>query len=167
VRAAREHHPIRVMRGSVERHTVESRGGDRHTRSRKETTVNIWDFFVWFFWFYIAITCIWIFITVFIDIFRDGTLNGWAKAIWVLFLVFLPFLAAFIYLIARGRSMAARSAARAREAAESSNEYIRSVAGTGSSASEIESAKRLLDSGAITAEEYATLKAKALQAPAA
>ena len=129
--------------------------------------MSIWDFFVWFFWFYIAVTCIWIFITVFIDIFRDETLNGWAKALWVVFLVFLPFLAAFIYLIARGRSMAQRNAARAREAAEGTNAYIRSVATTGSATSEIESAKRLLDSGAITAEEFATLKANALRVPAA
>jgi len=129
--------------------------------------VSIWDFFVWFFWFYIAISCIWIFITVIIDVFRDHTLNGWAKALWVVFLVFLPFLAAFIYLIARGRSMAQRNAARAREAAEGTNAYIRSVATTGSATSEIESAKRLLDSGAITAEEFATLKANALRVPAA
>jgi hypothetical protein len=131
--------------------------------------VSIWDFFVWFFWFYIAISCIWIFITVIIDVFRDESLNGWAKALWVLFLVFLPFLAAFIYLIARGRSMSARSAARAREASESTNEYIRSVAGTGSAlsaTSEIESAKRLLDTGAITSEEFAVLKANALRVPA-
>jgi uncharacterized SAM-binding protein YcdF (DUF218 family) len=131
--------------------------------------VSIWDFFVWFFWFYIAISCIWIFITVIIDVFRDPTLNGWAKALWVLFLVFLPFLAAFIYLIARGRSMSERSAARAREASESTNDYIRSVAGTSSApsaASEIESAKRLLDTGAITAEEYGVLKANALRVPA-
>jgi ABC-type multidrug transport system fused ATPase/permease subunit len=128
--------------------------------------VSIWDFFVWFFWFYIAITCIWIFITVFIDIFRDSTLNGWAKALWVIFLVFLPFLAAIIYLIARGRSMSARSAARAAEAAESTNAYIRSVASTGSATAEIESAKRLLDSGTITADEFAALKAKALSGSA-
>jgi hypothetical protein len=127
--------------------------------------VSIWDFFVWFFWFYIAITCIWIFITVFVDIFRDSTLNGWAKALWVIFLVFVPFLAAIIYLIARGRSMAARNAARARGASESTNDYIRSVASTGSATSEIESAKRLLDSGAITSEEFASLKANALRAP--
>ena len=131
--------------------------------------MSIWDFFVWFFWFYIAISCVWIFITVLIDVFRDDTLNGWAKALWVLFLVLLPFLAAFIYLIARGQSMSARSSARAREASETTNEYIRSVAGTssGSSAtSEIESAKRLLDSGAITSEEFAVLKANALRVPA-
>lgn len=129
--------------------------------------MSIWDFFVWFFWFYIAISCIWIFITVIIDVFRDESLNGWAKALWVLFLVFLPFLAALVYLIARGRSMSARSAARARADSESANAYIRSVAGSGSAASEIESAKRLLDSGAITTEEFGVLKANALRVPAA
>lgn len=128
--------------------------------------MSIWDFFVWLFWIYVAIACIWIFITVIVDIFRDGSLNGWAKALWVLFLVFLPFLAAFIYLIARGRGMAERGAARSREATAETTDYIRSVAGTPSAASEIESAKRLLDSGAITATEYDTLKSNALRVPA-
>ena len=126
---------------------------------------NFWDFLVWIFWFYVIVSCIWIFITVFIDIFRDPTLNGWAKALWVLFLVFFPFLAAFIYLIARGRSMTQRNMERAQAMNAQQNEYIRSVAGTGQSAAgEIESAKRLLDSGAITQAEYEALKAKALQA---
>ena len=69
-----------------------------------------WDFLAWFFWFYIAIACIWIFITIFIDVFRDKTLSGWAKALWVVFLVVLPFLGALIYLIARGSSMGERRA---------------------------------------------------------
>lgn len=125
---------------------------------------NLWDFFVWLFWFYVIIACIWIFITVFIDIFRDPELNGWVKALWVLFLVFLPFLAAFVYLIARGNSMARRNMERAQAMNAQQSEYIRSVAGTQQSAAgEIESAKKLLDSGAITAAEYETLKAKALQ----
>ena len=125
--------------------------------------MSVWDFFLWFFWFYIAISCIWIFITVIIDVFRDPTLNGWAKALWTLFLVFLPFLAAFIYLIARGRSMAERSAAASRTAQAETDDYIRTVAATQSPAAQIESSKRLLDSGAVTEEEYKVLKAKALQ----
>jgi hypothetical protein len=125
--------------------------------------MSIWDFFVWFFWFYIAIACIWIFITVIIDVFRDPTLNGWAKALWTIFLVFLPFLAAFIYLIARGRSMAERTAAASRATRAETDDYIRTVAATQSPAAQIDSAKRLLDSGAVTAEEYQVLKAKALQ----
>ncbi|GAA1828350.1 SHOCT domain-containing protein [Agromyces salentinus] len=125
--------------------------------------MNVWDFFVWLFWFYIVVTCIWIFITVFIDIFRDPTLNGWAKALWVIFLVFLPFLAALIYLIARGRSMTERRVAEVQATRAQNDDYIRSVATSpASAASEIESGKRLLDSGAITAAEFETLKAKAL-----
>ncbi|MFE5670702.1 SHOCT domain-containing protein [Agromyces sp. NPDC056523] len=126
---------------------------------------NLWDFLVWLFWFYVIIACIWIFITVFIDIFRDPSLNGWAKALWVIFLVFLPFLAAFIYLIARGQSMTQRNMERAQAMNAQQADYIRSVAGSGgqSASAEIESAKRLLDSGAITQAEYESLKAKALQ----
>jgi hypothetical protein len=125
---------------------------------------SIWDFLVWIFWFYVIVSCIWIFITVFIDLFRDKTLSGWAKALWVLFLVFVPFLAAFIYLIARGKGMAERNMAQAQAVNAQQAEYIRSVAGgQQSAAAEIESAKRLLDSGAITSAEYEALKAKALQ----
>jgi hypothetical protein len=130
-----------------------------------ETAVTVWDFFVWFFWFYVLITCIWIFITVIVDIFRDHTLNGWAKTLWVIFLVVLPFLGAFVYLIARGRSMAQRGAERSRAATAETTDYIRSVAGANSAAAEIESAKRLLDSGAITQSEYDVLKANALGVP--
>jgi hypothetical protein len=126
--------------------------------------MNLWDFFVWLFWFYVLIACIWIFITVIIDIFRDHTLNGWAKALWIIFLVFLPFLAAFIYLIARGSGMAQRRAAEVSQAQAANDQYIRSVAGGGSSATaEIAKGKQLLDEGTITQAEFDTLKAKALQ----
>lgn len=124
--------------------------------------MNIWEFLLWLFWIYIAVACIWIFITIIIDIFRDPTLNGWAKALWVVFLVFLPFLAAFIYLIARGKSMTERRVAEMKEAQAAQNSYIREVAGTSSPTAEIESAKKLLDSGAISQAEFDALKAKAL-----
>src|SRR4051794_30908496 len=127
--------------------------------------MSIWDFFVWFFWFYILITCIWIFITVIIDIFRDPELGGGAKALWIIFLVILPFLAAFIYLIARGKSMASRRMKESVDAQAESARYIQTVAAsTTSPSAEIESAKKLLDSGAITQAEYDALKAKALAA---
>jgi hypothetical protein len=126
---------------------------------------SFWDFLVWLFWLYVMFACIWIFITVIIDIFRDHTLNGWAKALWLIFLVFLPFLAAFIYLIARGKSMAERRMQEQVDAQASANAYIRSVAGAGGgAAADIEKAKGLLDSGAITQAEYEQLKAKALAA---
>ncbi|WP_020076871.1 SHOCT domain-containing protein [Cryocola sp. 340MFSha3.1] len=124
--------------------------------------MTFWDFIVWTFWFYLVVVCISIFIRVIIDVFRDPELNGWAKALWVLFLVIVPFLAAFIYLIARGGRMAQRSAAGAMEAQAAATEHIRTVAGTSSPSAEIESAKRLLDSGAITPAEFETLKGKAL-----
>ncbi|MGX5697944.1 SHOCT domain-containing protein [Agromyces soli] len=124
---------------------------------------SFWDFLVWLFWLYVMFACIWIFITVIIDIFRDHTLNGWAKALWLIFLVFLPFLAAFIYLIARGKSMAERRMQEQVDAQAQANAYIRSVAGAGGgAAADIEKAKGLLDSGAITQAEYEQLKAKAL-----
>ena len=126
--------------------------------------MSIWDFLVWFFWFYIFVTCIWIFITIIIDVFRDPTLGGGAKALWIIFLVILPFLAAFIYLIARGRSMSERRMKESADMQAQSNAYIRDVAGTTASSpsAEIESAKKLLDSGAITQAEYDALKSKAL-----
>ncbi|WP_426625285.1 SHOCT domain-containing protein [Leifsonia sp. McL0607] len=124
--------------------------------------MTFWDFLVWSFWFYLVIVCISIFIRVFIDLFRDHELNGWAKALWCIFLVVLPFLAAFIYLIARGGRMAQRSMAGAAQAQAASADYIRSVASTSSPAAEIEQGKQLLDAGTITPAEFEALKAKAL-----
>lgn len=125
--------------------------------------MNFWEFLIWIFWFYILVACIWIFITIIIDVFRDSTLNGWGKALWVIFLIVLPFLAALIYLIARGKGMGQRELERRAQAQGEADSYIRSVAGTAASPSaEIESAKNLLDSGAITPAEYEALKAKAL-----
>jgi len=125
-------------------------------------TGTFWDFLIWVFWFYILFACIWIFITIIVDLFRDHTLNGWGKALWVIFLVVVPFLAALIYLVARGRGMAQRELERRGQAQSQADSYIRSVAGASSPTSEIESAKKLLDGGAITQAEYDTLKAKAL-----
>ena len=127
-------------------------------------TGSFWDFLLWIFWFYILFACISIFITIIIDLFRDHTLNGWAKALWVLFLIVVPFLAALIYLIARGRGMAQRELERRGRAQSDVNDHIRSVAGASSPASEIEAAKKLLDSGAITPTEYDALKSRALSA---
>ena len=124
--------------------------------------MSFWDFLIWSFWFYLVIVCITIFIRVIIDVFRDPELNGWAKALWVLFLVIFPFLAAFIYLIALGGRMAQRSMAGMAQAQQANDQYIRSVAGSSSPANEIEAGKRLLDSGAITPAEFEALKTKAL-----
>ena len=124
--------------------------------------MSFWDFLVWIFWFYILILCISVFITIFIDIFRDHTLNGWAKALWVIFLIVVPFLAALIYLIARGRSMASRKMAEAAATQAEADSYIKTVAGSSSSVDDIAKAKGLLDSGAITQAEFDKIKATAL-----
>ena len=126
--------------------------------------MSFWDFLLWMLYFYLLVLCIAIFIRIFIDIFRDHTLNGWAKAGWVILLVILPFLGALIYLIARGRSMASRQMADVQAAASVQADYIRDVAGTSSATSEIERAHSLLASGAITQQEFDSIKAKALAA---
>lgn len=120
------------------------------------------DFLLWILWIYLVITCIWIFIWIFIDIFRDHTLNGWGKAGWVILLIVLPFLGAIIYLIARGRSMTERRMQEAQAAAQANADYIKSVAAAPSPSAEIETAQRLLASGAISQSEFDALKAKAL-----
>ncbi|HMX07706.1 MAG TPA: SHOCT domain-containing protein [Microthrixaceae bacterium] len=96
------------------------------------------------------------------DLFRDHDTSGWGKAAWVLFLVIAPFLAALIYLIARGNGMAKRSMAAQADAQKQFNEYVQSVAGSGSPSDQIAQAKQLLDSGAIDQAEFDRLKAKAL-----
>jgi hypothetical protein len=100
------------------------------------------------------------------DLFRDHTLSGVTKTLWVLFLVFLPFLAALVYLLTRGKGMAERAAARQQQAQEQFDGYVRSVATTGdaaaSPAEQIARAKELLDAGTIDQAEFDRLKAKAL-----
>jgi hypothetical protein len=114
-------------------------------------------FFGWVIWF-------WILIRVFVDVFRRHDLSGWGKAGWTLFTIVLPFLGVLIYLIANGKDMGQRDIEQARAAQAQVDTHIRSVAGPGASgaASEIAEAKRLLDSGAISRDEYESLKAKAL-----
>ncbi|MFD4293783.1 SHOCT domain-containing protein [Rhodococcus sp. NPDC058505] len=95
------------------------------------------------------------------DLFRDHKLSGWWKAVWVFFLIFLPFITALIYLIARGDGMTKRSLAAAQQMKSEQDAYIRDVAGK-SPAEQIADAKALHDAGTITDAEFATLKAKAL-----
>jgi Short C-terminal domain/Phospholipase_D-nuclease N-terminal len=96
-----------------------------------------------------------------VDLFRDHELGGGFKALWIIGLVFLPFLTALLYIIARGSGMAARSRAAAERAKSDTDAYIRSVSGK-SPAEQIADAKTLLDAGTITQDEFARLKAKAL-----
>ncbi|BDB59125.1 Uncharacterised protein [Rhodococcus rhodochrous] len=99
---------------------------------------------------------------IIVDLFRDHSVSGWVKAVWVIGLVILPYLTALVYLIARGRGMALRAQQAQAEAKQATDEYIRTVAVGKSPAQQIADAKALLDSGAITPTEYEHLKAQAL-----
>src|SRR5262245_1784768 len=112
-------------------------------------------FFLWILWF-------WLLFTVFIDIFRRHDISGWAKAAWLVFCIVLPFLGVFVYLITQNVGMTERNLERAKAQREQFDSYVRDTAGGGGSASEIEKAKQLLDSGAITQAEFDALKQKAL-----
>ena len=96
------------------------------------------------------------------DLFRDHSVSGGMKAVWVICLVFLPFLTAVVYLIARGHGMAQRQGAALEHARSAQDAYIRDVAGQASPADQIAQAKALLDAGTISQQEFDALKAKAL-----
>jgi uncharacterized membrane protein len=122
---------------------------------------SFWDLIWWFLVAFIFITYLFVLFAIIGDLFRDHKLNGWWKAVWIIFLLFFPFVTALIYLIARGRGMAERGAAQAKEFKSAQDQYIKSVASS-SPSEEIAKAKALLDSGAITQAEFDHIKAKAL-----
>ncbi len=118
----------------------------------------LWSMIIFFTW----VVWIWIMIVILTDVFRRNDIGGWSKALWVIFLIILPFLGALVYLIANHDGMAQRSAKEAKGQQAQFDDYVRSVAA--GPAGEIEKAKALLDSGAITQPEYEAIKAKALAA---
>ena len=122
---------------------------------------NFWGIFWWFFLVYAFIAFLWALFAVIGDLFRDDHLSGWWKAVWILFLLFVPLLGVLVYLIARGKGMTERSMERARANREDSDAYIRSVAAT-SPSDEISKATALRDSGTISADEFERIKTKAL-----
>ena len=93
-------------------------------------TMGFWDFLLWIFWVFVFVAYLMVVFSIIADIFRDHALNGWLKAIWILFLIFVPFLTALIYLIARGSGMQKRSLAQAQEIQAAQAEYIRQAAGS-------------------------------------
>ncbi len=105
---------------------------------------------------------IWILITILSDLFRDHELSGWGKAAWVLFLVFIPFLTALIYLIARGAGMRDRTIKAQADAKKHFDEYVREQAHASSPADELHKLAELKDKGALSAEEFDRAKAKLL-----
>ena len=119
----------------------------------------LWDMllvFAFVIWF-------WLLITVFSDVFRRHDIGGFAKTLWVIFVIILPYLGVFVYLIAEHKGMADRNVQAMQAQQDHMDAYVRSVAGSGGgAAAEIEKAKTLLDSGAITQAEFDSIKAKAL-----
>ena len=115
-----------------------------------------WTMIIFFFW----VIWIWIVVTVLIDIFRRRDIGGFSKALWVVFVVILPWLGVLIYLIAQHDGMRERSIKQAEDQKQQFDAYVRDAAG--GSADQIAKAKELLDSGAITQAEFDSLKAKAL-----
>ena len=122
---------------------------------------SVWDIFWFFFWVFAWVAYLFVLIYIVIDIFRDHSLNGWLKAVWLIFLIFVPFLTALVYLIARGQGMAERSAERRPQYVEYSDEELRKIS-FASPSDEIAKAKALRDQGVISEGEYDALKNKAL-----
>ncbi|WP_017933067.1 SHOCT domain-containing protein [Nocardioides sp. Iso805N] len=122
-----------------------------------------WEFFWFVVVFFLLMAYLVLFFQIMVDIFRDRGLSGFAKAVWVFFLIVLPIITSLIYVVTRGREMTERTIAREQAAQSEADTYIRTVAaGAASPAEEIARAKSLLDTGAINETEYQTLKAKAL-----
>jgi hypothetical protein len=112
-------------------------------------------FFAWVIWF-------WLLITVFGDIFRRRDTSGGSKVLWSIFVILLPFLGVFAYMLANHDGMAERNVRQAQAQQAQFDQYVRETAGSGGAAAEIEKAKALLDSGAITQAEFDAIKQKAL-----
>ena len=123
--------------------------------------MDFWDFFWLLVWSFFFVAYLIILFQVLGDIFRDD-MSGWFKALWVVALIVVPFLSLLIYLVVRGRDMAERQAGSIREMRAQTDAHIREVAATASPTDQIASAKALLDSGAITPEEFEQLKKQAL-----
>lgn len=118
----------------------------------------MWTMFVFFAW----ILFFWMLFGVFGDLFGRHDISGWAKAGWTVFVIILPFLGIFVYLISQGRGMGERAQQRAQSQKTQMDDYVRSVASTGSPTEEIAKGKELFDSGAISQAEFDQLKARAL-----
>ena len=126
-------------------------------------TTSFGEVLLWSFWFFIWIAALTIWFRCLFDMFSDSTLSGWAKAGWAIFMIFIPWVGALVYLIARGRSMSDRQAAAIQSQQAAQEQYIKQVAGSSDDpVTRIADAKALLDSGAISEAEFNTLKAKAL-----
>jgi ABC-type multidrug transport system fused ATPase/permease subunit len=119
----------------------------------------LWTMFIFFLW----VIWFWLLFTVFVDVFRRHDISGGKKALWLIFVIILPFLGVFIYIITQNDGMTQRNVERAQSQRAQFDQYVRETAGaSGGAAAEIDTAKQLLDQGAITQAEFDAIKQKAL-----
>jgi hypothetical protein len=122
----------------------------------------MWSMFIFFLW----IIWFWLLFTVFVDVFRRHDIHGGKKTLWLIFVIILPFLGVFIYIITQNDGMTQRNLDRAQAQRTQFDQYVRDTAGSGGggggAAADIADAKQLLDQGAITQDEFEALKRKAL-----
>jgi hypothetical protein len=128
--------------------------------------VTVWEYtpgdvFFSMLWFFLFFIWIWLLISVFADIFRSDDLSGWGKALWTIFVIVLPYLGVFVYLIARGKTMGMHATQDAQRHEQEMRSYVQSVAGS-STAGEIERLAELQRSGVISEAEFQQAKAKLL-----
>ena len=121
----------------------------------------LWSVFLYVFWIFAFVAFLMVLFTVLVDLFRDHQLNGWWKALWVIFLVFFPVLGVLVYLIARGRGMAERNLARQATVPEDDT-WGQHLTASATPAADIQQAQTLLDQGVISPGEFDALRAKAL-----
>ena len=124
--------------------------------------MSLWDVIVSIFWFMLLVAWFWLMVVILTDIFRDSSIGGGAKAAWCLFIILLPWLGVLVYLIARGRSMNERAAARAAQDESAFRKYIQQSASGSSVADELKKLSELHASGALSTEEYERAKSKVL-----
>jgi ABC-type multidrug transport system fused ATPase/permease subunit len=125
----------------------------------------ILDAFLTMLYFFLFIIWIWLLIMVFVDIFRSQDMGGWAKALWVIFIIILPFLGVFVYLIARGGKMHERAAQQAAQQQQAFDDYVRQTAGSsggGDTASQLQKLSDLKSQGVLSDAEFESQKAKLL-----
>jgi hypothetical protein len=129
---------------------------------RKDFDMSFWDI-VWFIFISFAfVAYLMVMFSIIADLFRDRKASGFAKAVWIVALIFLPLISSLVYLIAKGSGMAERQAESVAEAKQAQDSYIREVAGKVDPADQIAQARAMLDAGVITRPEYERLKEKAL-----
>jgi ABC-type multidrug transport system fused ATPase/permease subunit len=126
------------------------------------TDYPVLDLFLTMLYFFLFVIWIWLLIMVFVDIFRSHDLGGWGKALWSIFVIIVPFLGVFIYLLARGGGMQERAARQAADQQTAFDQYVRQTAGTSDTATQLSKLADLKSQGVLTDAEFEAQKAKLL-----